>query len=93
MPIRILIAPTAVATLSIGAAFADGLMIDPSKIKPEFRQAAIKRAAEQMKLADCQKQAAAQKLLPRYRVKFLTTANINNHAPHAHGRAALAFSS
>jgi hypothetical protein len=72
MPIRILIALIAVATLSIGAAFADGLMVDPSKVKPEFRQAAVKRAAEQKKLADCQKQAAAQKLLPRYRVKFLT---------------------
>jgi len=29
MPIRILIALIAVATLSIGAAFADGLMVDP----------------------------------------------------------------
>jgi hypothetical protein len=72
MPIRILIALIAVATLSIGVAFADGLMVDPSKVKPEFHEAAVKRAAEQKRLADCQKEAGAKKILPRYRIKFLT---------------------
>ena len=72
MTVQILTALIVTATLSAGAAFAQGRMVDPSKVKPEFRAAAEKRAAEQKKLADCQKQAAAQKLLPRDRVKFLT---------------------
>jgi hypothetical protein len=71
MSIRILIALIATATLSVGAAFAQGKMVDPSKVKPEFRAAAEKRAAEQKKLVDCKKQADAKKLLPRYRTKFL----------------------
>jgi hypothetical protein len=71
MPIHILIALIATATLSIGAAFAQSRTVDPSKVKPEFREAAEKRAAEQKKIANCQKEADAQKLLPRYRTKFL----------------------
>jgi len=48
------------------------LMVDPSKVKPEYRNAAEKRAAEQKKLAACQKEADEKKLLPRYRTKFLS---------------------
>jgi hypothetical protein len=39
----------------------------------EYREAAIKRAAEQKKLAECRKEADAKKLRPRYRVEFLMT--------------------
>jgi len=45
--------------------------VDPSKVAPEYREAAIKRAAEQKKLADCRKEADAKKLRPRERVEFL----------------------
>jgi len=47
-------------------------MVDPSKVAPEYRAAAEKRAAEQKKLASCQKEADGEKLLPRYRTKFLS---------------------
>jgi hypothetical protein len=57
--VRTLIALFATATLSIGAAFAEGRTVEPSKVKPEFSEAAARRAAEQKKLADCQKQADA----------------------------------
>ena len=46
--------------------------MDPSKVAPEYREAAIKRAAEQKQLAECRKEADAKKLRPRYRVEFLT---------------------
>jgi hypothetical protein len=68
---RFLIAFIVAATLAVAHAFADGLPVDPLKVKPEFRAAAEKRAAEQKKLAACQHEAQEKKLLPRYRTKFL----------------------
>jgi hypothetical protein len=47
-------------------------MVDPSKVRPEYREAAEKRAAEQKKLAACQKEADAKKILMRDRPKFLS---------------------
>jgi hypothetical protein len=38
----------------------------------EYRAAAEKRVAELKKLASCQKEADAKKILPRYRTKFLS---------------------
>ena len=61
----------AVATALCHAAFADGRAVDPSKVAPEYREAAIKRAAEQKKLVECRKEADAKKLRPRERVEFL----------------------
>jgi hypothetical protein len=66
------VALIAAVTLSIGTTFAQAQTVDPSKVAPEFRAAAIRRAAEQHKLLVCQKEAQEQKLLPRYRTKFLT---------------------
>jgi hypothetical protein len=57
--------------LAAGAAFAEGRLVDPATVKPEFRAAAEKRAAEQKKLITCQHEAVEKKLLPRYRTKFL----------------------
>jgi hypothetical protein len=71
MPARTLIALIAAAALPVGAAYAQGRMVDLLKVAPEYRAAAEKRAAEQKKLASCQKDADAKKLLPRYRTKFL----------------------
>lgn len=59
------------AALPAGAAYAQSRTIDPSKVAPEYREAAIKRQAEKKKIADCQKEAIEKKLLPRYRVDFL----------------------
>ena len=46
-------------------------LVDPSKVAPEFREAAEKRRAEQLKQMACAKQADAEKILPRDRLAFL----------------------
>ena len=51
-------------------ALAQGL-VDPSKVAPEYRQAAEKRRAEQIRQRDCAKRAEAEKVLPRERTAFL----------------------
>jgi hypothetical protein len=66
-----LIALAITAALAAGPAFAEGRLVDPSTVKPQFHAAAEKRAAEQKKLIGCQHEAAEKKLLPRYRTKFL----------------------
>jgi hypothetical protein len=51
-------------------ALAQGL-VDPSKVAPEFREAAEKRRAEQIRQRDCAKKAEAEKVVPRDRTAFL----------------------
>ncbi len=40
-------------------------LVDPDKVAPEFREVAIKRRAEQVKMMDCNKKAGEAKVLPR----------------------------
>ena len=42
-------------------------LVEPDKVAPEFREAAIKRRAEQVKLMDCSKKATEAKVLLRDR--------------------------
>lgn len=42
-------------------------LVDPDKVAPEFREAAAKRRAEQLKMMDCNKKADEAKVLPRDR--------------------------
>ena len=51
-------------------AVAQGL-VDPSKVAPEYREAAEKRRAEQIRQRDCAKKAEAEKIVPRDRTAFL----------------------
>ena len=51
-------------------ALAQGL-VDPSKVAPEYREAAEKRRAEQIRQRDCAKKAEAEKVMPRERTTFL----------------------
>jgi hypothetical protein len=51
-------------------AFAQKL-VDPSTVAPEYREAAEKRRAEQIKQHDCQQKALQEKVLPRDRTTFL----------------------
>ena len=46
-------------------------LVDPSKVAPEFREAAEKRRAEQIRQQSCAKKADAEKVLPRDRTVFL----------------------
>jgi hypothetical protein len=46
-------------------------LVDPSKVAPEFREAAEKRRAEQIRQQTCSQNAEQEKVLPRERVTFL----------------------
>jgi hypothetical protein len=46
-------------------------LVDPSKVAPEYREAAEKRRAEQIRQRDCAKKAETEKVVPRDRTAFL----------------------
>ncbi len=46
-------------------------LVDPKTAAPEYRAAADKRKAEQIRQQDCAHKAAAEQLLPRERAAFL----------------------
>ena len=46
-------------------------LVDPSKVAPEYREAAEKRRAEQIRQQTCSKKADAEKVMPRERTAFL----------------------
>ena len=46
-------------------------LVDPASVAPEFRDAAEKRRAEQIKQRDCAKKADAEKIMPRERTAFV----------------------
>ena len=46
-------------------------LVDPDKVAPEFREVAIKRRAEQVKMMDCTKKAEEAKVLPRDRASHV----------------------
>jgi hypothetical protein len=48
-------------------------LVDPSKVAPEFREAAVKRRAEQMKELACAKKAEDQKVVLRERAAFVNS--------------------
>ena len=48
------------------ASFAQKL-VDPDKVAPEYREAAMKRRAEQIKISECNRKAEQAKVLPRDR--------------------------
>jgi hypothetical protein len=52
-------------------AFAQKL-VDPDHVAPEYREAALKRRAEQMKVMECNHKADAAKVLPRDRTALIT---------------------
>lgn len=46
-------------------------LVDPDKVAPEYRAAAEKRRAEQIKQMDCVHKADEAKVMPRDRMDFL----------------------
>ena len=46
-------------------------LVDPANVAPEFREAAEKRRAEQIRQRDCAQKAEVEKILPRERTAFL----------------------
>ena len=62
------IAVSLIISLAISqqASFAQKL-VDPDKVAPEYREAAVKRRAEQIKISQCNQKAEQAKVLPRDR--------------------------
>jgi hypothetical protein len=60
----------AAALLSTDPGFAQKL-VDPNTVAPEFREAAIKRRAEQVRMVDCNHKADQEKVLPRERAVYV----------------------
>ena len=46
-------------------------LVDPTSVAPQFREAAEKRRAEQVKLVDCNHKADEAKVLPRDRASHV----------------------
>lgn len=46
-------------------------LVDPSKVAPEYREAAEKRRAEQIRQRECALKADLEKVLPRDRTVYL----------------------
>ena len=46
-------------------------LVDPSTVAPEYREAAEKRRAEQLRQRQCAMKADAEKIMPRERTAFL----------------------
>ena len=46
-------------------------LVDPASVAPEFREAAERRRAEQIRQRDCAKKADTEKVMPRERTAFL----------------------
>ena len=58
------------ALLSTEPGFAQKL-VDPNAVAPEFREAAVKRRAEQMQLRECNRKAEQAKVLLRERAAHI----------------------
>ena len=46
-------------------------LVDPASVAPEYREAAEKRRAEQIKQRECAKKADVEKIMPRERTPYL----------------------
>jgi hypothetical protein len=46
-------------------------LVDPASVAPEYREAAEKRRAEQIKQRECAHKADVEKVIPRDRTAFL----------------------
>ena len=63
--------PAALLSIAIASPAAGQKLVDPAGVAPEFREAAAKRRAEQIRQRDCARKADLEKVLPRERTAFL----------------------
>jgi len=68
--LRTIFALMVISLFAAPAARAQAL-VDPSKVAPEYREAAEKRRAEQIRQRECGRRADADKVLPRDRTAYL----------------------
>lgn len=65
------IVAAALVSISIASSSLAQRLVDPSKVAPEFREAAEKRRAEQIRQHDCAHRADTEKVIARERTAFL----------------------
>ncbi len=58
-------------SLSLTAPALAEKLVDPASVAPEYREAAEKRRAEQLRQLECSHTADAAKVIPRERTAFL----------------------
>ena len=63
--------PAALLSIAIASPAAGQKLVDPAGVAPEFREAAEKRRAEQIRQRDCARKAELEKIMPRERTAFL----------------------
>ncbi|MGY4370836.1 hypothetical protein ACVW1A_006901 [Bradyrhizobium sp. LB1.3] len=61
----------AAIALAVTAPARSQALVDPNKVAPEYREAAEKRRAEQMRQRECALKADLEKVLPRDRTTYL----------------------
>ena len=61
----------ALVSLGIASPAPAQKLVDPATAAPEFREAAEKRRAEQIRQRDCAQKADLEKVMPRERTGFL----------------------
>jgi hypothetical protein len=64
----LIVAAVALFTVPVSRA---QVLVDPTKVAPEHREAAEKRRAEQIRQRECAQKADLEKVLPRDRTSFL----------------------
>ena len=67
---RVIIVLSLVSLFAASAVQAQKL-VDPAGVAPEYREAAEKRRAEQLRQRECSRKADAEKVLPRDRTAYL----------------------
>ncbi|WP_436213639.1 hypothetical protein [Bradyrhizobium sp. LjRoot220] len=63
--------PAALFSIAIALPASAQKLVDPASVAPEFREAAEKRRAEQIKQRDCANKANLEKVMPRERAAFV----------------------
>lgn len=61
----------ALVSITIASPATAQKLVDPASVAPEFRAAAEKRRAEQIRQRDCAQKADVEKIMPRERTGFL----------------------
>lgn len=61
----------AMISLSVAPPVRAQVLVDPAKVAPEYREAAEKRRAEQLRQRECGRRADADKIMPRDRTAYL----------------------
>ena len=63
--------PAALFSIAIISPAPAQKLVDPTSVAPEFREAAEKRRAEQIKQRDCANKANVERVMPRERAAFV----------------------